>query len=138
MPPPLTQAYGIDASIFVRLLTGHPKVDFEKTSNAMEKLLSQDPGVEFCVSNQVIGETYITLQFHYGISKADARKAIYQMFINGVVAPLNGQTVLDLILNTKGAGLVDRLIAQDYNAHGCRVLTNDKKMAKLPNSELLS
>jgi hypothetical protein len=39
MPPPLTQAYGIDTSI--------------------------------------------TLQFHYGISKAVAREAIYQMLING-------------------------------------------------------
>ena len=138
MPPPLTQAFGIDTSIFVRLLTGHPKVDFERTSKAIEDLLGREPTAELSVSNQVIGESYITLQFHYGVSKADAREAIHKLLVSGVVSPLNGQPVLEMLKDSTGAGLVDRLIAQDYEANGYRTLTNDKKMSKLSSCELLS
>lgn len=136
--PHSTQNYGIDSLVFVRLLTGHPEEDFEKTSTVIESILEENPSCELFVSNQVIGESYITLQFHYGITKPDARDAIHQMLINGVVSPLNGQKVLEILKDNSGAGLVDRLIVQDYETSGYRILTNDKKLARLPNCQLLT
>jgi len=132
-----TKTYGIDSSVFVRLLTGHPESDFEKTTNALKALLDREPTAELKVSNQVIGESYITLQHFYGLSKSDSRKAILQLLTSGAVSPLNGKPVLDLLLSSAGSGLVDRLIAQDYESSGLRVLTNDKRMSKLPGCELL-
>ena len=132
-----TKTYGIDSSVFVRLLTGHPESDFQKTANALKGLLDREPTAELKVSNQVIGESYITLQHFYGLSKSDSRKAILQLLTSGAVSPLNGKPVLDLLLSSAGLGLVDRLIAQDYESSGLRVLTNDKRMSKLPGCELL-
>ena len=94
--PRLTKIYGLDTSIFIRLLTGHPESDFKKTVSALKKLHDMDPATELVVSNQVIGEAYVTLQHHYEISKADARTAILHLFSNGSLAPLNGQSVINI------------------------------------------
>jgi len=137
MPPRKILAYGIDTSVLVRLLTGHPEKDFRATSEALRKLFDQAPTVELVVSNQVIGEAYITLQHHYGLSKADARKGIRNFLTDGMVAPLNGIVVLDVLATKSGAGLMDRLIAQDYEAQGLSVLTNDRSMSKIEGVRLL-
>ncbi len=135
--PASNSIYGIDTSVFVRLLTGQPEVDFEKTAKALKQLHDKDPATELVVSNQVIGEAYITLQHFYGVSKADARKAVLDLFASGVIAPLNGQPVIDILREASGAGLMDRLIAQDYNKCGVPVLTNDKRMARLSGVHIL-
>ena len=135
--PRLTKIYGLDTSIFIRLLTGHPESDFKKTVSALKKLQDVDPATELVVSNQVIGEAYVILQHHYEISKADARTAILHLFSNGSLAPLNGQSVINIFKKEGGAGLIDRLIAQEYTYRNTRTLTNDKRMAKLEGVELL-
>lgn len=135
--PRKTQLYGIDTSVFVRLLTGAPEADFKKTTQSIRALLEADPSAEIVVSNQVIGEAYIALQHHYGVSKADARTAMLQLFESGSLVPLNGNPVLEILKTQSGCGLLDRLIAQDYEQTGAHVLTNDRKMAKLENSQLL-
>lgn len=135
--PRSSSTYGIDTSVFVRLLTGQPLVDFEKTAKALKQLHDENPATELVVSNQVIGEAYITLQHFYGVSKIDARKAILDLFASGNVAPLNGQPVIDILQEDSGAGPMDRLIAQDYNKCGVSVLTNDKRMAKLSGVRIL-
>lgn len=135
--PRITPNYGIDTSVFVRLLTGHPQVEFEATVDALFKLLTASPSIEVLVSNQVIGEAYIALQFHYKVSKSDARQALYSVLSAGTVTPLNGAPVLAILKEDGGCGLVDRLIEQDYAARGAMVLTNDRRMAKLPSARLL-
>lgn len=135
--PASTQNYGIDTSVFVRLLTGHPEKDFAKTVKALQRLHEAEPGLQLMTSNQVIGEAYITLQNFYEISKADARAAILSLFESGQVQALNGQAVWEVLKTKSGAGLMDRLIAQDYTARDCGVLTNDRKMAKLAGVALL-
>ena len=135
--PRSTKIYGLDTSVFVRLLTGHPESDFKKTVAALKKLHDVDPATELVVSNQVIGEAYVTLQHYYEISKADARTAMLHLFSNGSVAPLNGQSVINIFKKEGGAGLIDRLIAQEYTCRNARTLTNDKRMAKLEGIELL-
>ena len=135
--PPSTHVYGIDTSVFVRLLTGHPEEDFQKTASALEKLHKEVPSTELVVSNQVIGEAYITLQFHYSIAKEDARGAILELFKTGSVSPLKGQTVLNILEARGGAGLLDRLIVEDYQNQGVNGLTNDKRISRLPGIKLL-
>lgn len=135
--PASTQNYGIDTSVLVRLLTGHPEPDFQQTVCAIKRLRETEPAAQLVASNQVIGEAYITLQHFYRIEKQEAREAIISLFQSGHVYPLNGKPVVDLLKSNRGAGLIDRLIAQDYANQGCAVLTNDRKMAKLPGARLL-
>ncbi|GAB5562272.1 MAG: hypothetical protein SynsKO_39190 [Synoicihabitans sp.] len=137
MPPRATLVYGIDTSVLVRLITGHPAKHFEATSDALQALFSREPTAELVASNQVIGETYITLQHHYGLTKPDAREGLGAFLADGIVAPLNGAAVLQVLNEKGGAGLMDRLIAQDYEARGMNVLTNDRSMAKILNARLL-
>ncbi len=131
MPTRSTLVYGIDTSVFLRLLTGHPEKDFKATALALQALFDRKPTVELVVSNQVIGESYITLQHHYNLSKGEARAGIRKFLTDGIVSPLNGAAVLDLLDQAGGAGLMDRLIVQDYQAKQIPVLTNDQKMSKL-------
>jgi len=135
--PPRTQAFGIDTSVFLRLLTGHPAADFEATVAALKRLHDERSAVELFVSNQVIGEAYIVLQHFYGISKSDARNAMRELFSSGSLSPLNGKSVIDLLQAKDGAGLMDRLIAQGYQHAGLEILTRDKKMARLPGAVAL-
>ena len=115
--PQSTQTYGLDTSVFVRLLTGHPEKEFQETSLALKKLHGKVPAAELVVSNQVIGEAYITLQYHYSISKEDARAAILQLFDTGFISPLNGQSIFEILKSRGGAGLIDA----DVGAEGAGI-----------------
>ena len=126
----MTPRYGIDTSILVRLLTGEPSEDFERCVDRL-RVLIEDDGAEVFASNQVIGEAYVAVQHHYGVAKADARAGLIDVLRSGLVAPLNGRTVLDALENAYGPGLFDRLIADEYSRAGVEVLTLDRKMASL-------
>jgi predicted nucleic acid-binding protein len=133
----MTPRYGIDTSILVRLLTGDPATDYQKTVTALERILVDAPSAEILASNQVIGEAYIAVQHHYGVSKTEARSALLDVFSSGLVAPANGATVLKALHATSGCGLLDRLIADGYQHHSLITLTNDRKMAALPKTRKL-
>lgn len=133
----MNHRYGIDTSVFVRLLTGDPDSDYMRTLRAFEKRLEAEPLAEFFVSNEVIGEAYIALQHHYGIAKEDAKAALYDVLTSGLCSPLNGSAALTALKTGTGCGLIDRLIADDYAARGMKALTNDRKMARLPEAEKL-
>ncbi len=127
----MTKRYGIDTSILMRLMTGDPPKDYAKTVKSLEGLIEQKPGAAILASNQVIGEAYIAVQHHYGISKADARAALLSVLPSGLGIPLNGTAVLEAIRHTEGCGLLDRLIVDDYCKHGVETLTHDRKMGSL-------
>lgn len=65
-------------------------------------------GIEILASNQVIGEAYVTVQHHYGLSANEAHTALLDVFESGLVAPLNGESVLNALAAQGGAGLMDR------------------------------
>lgn len=127
---------GIDTSILVRLLTGDPEVDFERCVSKLAVLIERDDA-EIFASNQVIGETYIALQHHYGVAKTDARAALASVLKSGLVAPLNGLGVFTALEAGSGCGLLDRLIADDYRRAGLITLTLDRKMAALKDAQRL-
>jgi len=127
----MTRRFGIDTSVLVRLATGDPEVDYLKNLAALTRLVEQEQA-EILVSNQVIGEAYMALQFHYGVTKPDARTALAKVLQSGLVSAQNGPKTIEVLLSNYPAGLLDRLIAQDYQREGLETLTNDRKMAKLP------
>ncbi len=124
-------AYGIDPSIFVRLLTGLPAADYQVTLKRLTAIRGSQPE-HITVANIVIAEAYAVLQHHYGLSKTDTRNAMLAGFTSGLVEPLHGDAVLDALGETKEPGLTDRLVALDYDRQRTSVLTLDRKMATLP------
>ncbi len=132
----MTQRFGIDTSILVRLLTGEPEADFARCARRLTRLIEED-GAELFASNQVIGEAYVAVQHHYGVSKTESRAGLADVLRSGLVAPLGGEAVMAALGQSGGAGLLDRLIAADYSRSGLRVLTLNRKMAGLPDARLL-
>ena len=125
----MNRRFGIDTSILVRLLTGDPSADFEYCVGMMSALVEE--GGEIFASNQVIGEAYVAVQHHYGVSKADARASLVDVLRSGLVAPLNGHSVFAALQAQGGPGVFDRLISDGYSREGLQVLTLDRKMASL-------
>lgn len=132
----MTQRFGIDTSILVRLLTGDPEDAFVDCSRKLTTLVEKE-GAEIFVSNQVIGEAYIAVQHHYGVSKPDVRAGLRQLLRSGLLAPLNGNSVFTALKATAGCGLLDRLITDDHSHADLQTLTLDRKMAALPGARRL-
>ncbi len=132
----MTQRFGIDTSVLVRLLTGEPEADYALCVSKLRALI-EDEDAELFASNQVIGEAYIAVQHHYGVSKDEARDGLLNVLRSGLVAPLNGGSALAAIDARQGAGLPDRLITDDYARVGLPVLTLDRKMSALPSAQRL-
>ena len=131
----MTGRFGIDTSVLVRLTTRQPEQEFLRCVGELHALL--EGGGEIVVSNQVIGEAYVAIQHHYGVTKVAARATLLDVLESGMVAPLNGEAVLNLLRESGGPGLVDRLIVDGYDRGGLETLTLDRRMATLPRSRLL-
>lgn len=127
----MTPRFGIDTSVLVRLVAGEPQAEFERCVEMLRALI-EDDGAEIVVSNQVVGEAYVAVQHHYGVSKSEARTGLLDVLRSGMVAPLNGRAVLAALETREGAGLLDRLIAEEYSRVGLEALTLDRRMATLP------
>ena len=132
----LAQQFGIDTSVLVRLTSRSPQGDYEQCERALRKLVEEE-GCEVLASNQVIGEAYATLMHHYRILEQNARYELLDALTSGLVAPLNGQAVIEALSVSGGPGLFDRLIADDYSRVGMETLTLDRQMASLPAARLL-
>lgn len=133
----MTRSFGIDTSILLRLATGEPAQDFEETAAAMTHMVEAEH-ISIFAGNMVIGEAYIALQHHYGVSKPAAKAALRSVLTSGLVAPWQGQPVLDALAAQRGCGLLDRLIVLQYSADGLITLTLDRKMAVLPQATRLA
>lgn len=132
----MIQRFGIDTSILLRLLTGEPAAAFRRCSDTLTSLV-EDEDAEIYASSQVIGEAYVAVRHHYGVSKAAARAGLLDLLRSGLVAPLNGQDVIAVLQASGGPGLMDRLIADEYGRVGLDVLTLDRKMAASPAARKL-
>ena len=132
----MTPRYGIDTSILVRLLTGRPEDTYLACRSALQRLI-EDRGVRIFASNMVIGEAYVAVQHHYGVTKEDARDGLLKVLQSGLVSPLHGRSVLTAVTSRSGAGLLDRLIADDYQRAELVTFTLDRRMSRLPATELL-
>ena len=127
----MTQPFGIDTSVLVRLTTGEPEKDFEHCVEELRALI-EGQGNEIFASNQVIGEAYIAIQHHYGVSDPDTRAALIDLLTSSLVSPLNGHSVIIALQTTASPGLFGRLIADEYSRADLETLTMDQRMASLP------
>jgi predicted nucleic-acid-binding protein len=127
----MTQRFGIDTSILVRLASGQPQAAFDATVRQLVQMVERQ-GNSLVAVNMVIGEAYIALQHHYKVSKRDAKAALHSVLISGLVQPVGGAPVLQALTAARGCGLMDRLIALDCASAGATPLTLDRKMATLP------
>lgn len=132
----MTPRYGIDTSVLVRLAVGIPERDFRHCVGRLRELVDEQ-GREIFASDQVIGEAYIAIQHHYGVTDVEARTTLANVLTSGLVAPLNGQPVIQALQAREAPGLFDRLIANDYARAGLATLTLDRRMATLPNVDRL-
>ena len=126
----MTLRYGIDTSVLVRFLTGQPRPEYERCQRGLGMMVDEE-SAEIYASNQVIGEAYVAVQHHYGVGKSEAKDGLLIVLTSGLIAPLNGHPVLAALQEAKGAGLVDRLIAEDYSRTVSETLTLDRSMAAL-------
>ena len=126
----MTRRYGIDTSVLVRLLTGQPPETYTYCEEKLTTLVGS--GAQVCASNQVIGEAYVAVQHHYDVSADDAVSGLQDVLQSGLVAPQGGFPVIAALQDSRGPGLFDRLIADDYSRAGLETLTLDRKMAALP------
>ena len=127
---PMTLRYGTDTSVLVRFLIGLPEPEYQRCHRELARMVGED-NAEIYASNQVIGEAYIAVQHHYRVSESAARSGLLSVLTSGLIAPLNGQPVLNALQETGGAGLMDRLIAEDYSRTVSETLTLDRRMAAL-------
>lgn len=127
----MTRRFGIDTSVLVRLLTGDPPADFDRCADALRRLIEAEDAV-IPASNQVIGEAYIAVEHHYGVSRAEARSGLLDVLRSGLVGPLNGRPVLMAMEASDLPGLMDRLIADDYADSSLEMLTLDRRLPSLP------
>ena len=126
----MTQRFGIDTSVLVRLTTGEPPGKFSYCVERLSALAVS--GAEVFASDQVIGEAFVAVWRHYGVSAVDARSGLLKTLRSGLVAPLNGRSVFAALDAQGGPGLFDRLIADGYSRAGMEVLTLDQKTTSLP------
>ena len=123
----MTRRYGIDTSILVRLLTRDPEGEFVRCVEAL-RVLIEDQGDEVFASNQVIGEAYVVIQHHYGVSKDDARIIFAQHTAERPCGPSKRpDPSLKPWMTTGGPGIFDRLIADGYSRVGLDTLTLDRQ-----------
>ncbi len=132
----MIRRYGIDTSVLVRLITKDPEDEFDRCVGELRALI-EGQGSEVFASNQVVGEAYVAVRHHYGVSAADARSTLTDALTSGLVAPLNGRSVIEALAAVGGPGLFDRLIADDYSRAGLETLTFDRRMASPSESPLL-
>ena len=131
----IRRSIGIDTSVLVRLVTGQPPDAYSYCVERLSDLV--EGGVEIFASNQVIGEAFIAVQHHYGVSAEDAQTELGNVLRSGLVAALNGSAILETLATRGGPGLFDRLIANDYSRAGMETLTLDRSMASLAGTRLL-
>ena len=115
-----------NTSVLVRLVTGQPPEAYSYCVERLSDLVAS--GAVILASNQVIGEAFMAVRHYYGIPARDAQVELLNTLRSGLVAPLNGQSVIDALSATGRPGLFDRLIADDYARAGLEVLTLDRKM----------
>ena len=128
---------GLDTSVVLRLLVGKPEAQMRAAVALLDE--RQKGGDPVVVGDLVLAEAYFALQFHYGISKADALAALGQMLSSGEIGAAGqaGQILALPGLAKAKPGFVDRLIHAAYADAGAEMATFEKASGKLANVRVL-
>ncbi|MBI2922774.1 MAG: PIN domain-containing protein [Planctomycetes bacterium] len=124
---------GLDTSVVVRLTLGEP---VELAGAALRRLgRARADGESVHVSDIVLAEAYVALQYHYSIPKADAVGFLRRLSESGMVV-VHPRT-LAALQSSSAAGLADRLILARHEIEGWKTLTCDRRQAKAGQAELI-
>jgi predicted nucleic-acid-binding protein len=128
---------GLDTSVLLRLLAGEPCSLAALAARRVEASLLA--GDTVLVSDLVVSEAYFALQYHFGLSKAQAIGVLRDFLRqSGVVAAGAAPGILATPnLAVAQPGLVDRLIHAEYTRVGGEMLTFEKSAARLPGARVL-
>ncbi len=125
---------GLDTSVVVRLLTGLPQKQLEAAKARLERAL--DEGDSVVVTDLAVAEAYHALHYHYGVPKAEARALLLRFVASGVVA-LDPPSSVNALADSRGAGMVDRMIHTRHRALGGITLTFERPQSRLEGAERL-
>jgi len=129
------KAVGIDTCVVLRLLVGEPEDQATRAKGFVEKCYYD--GIEVCVSDMVVAESYHALIYHYDVPKLKAVEALRDFLGSPMVTTTGHAMPVIMSYTGTGAGLVDRLIRADMLDHTYEVRTFDRDFAKLENVALL-
>ncbi len=125
------KAIGLDTCVVLRLLVGEPEEQAKQALDYVKKCYFNN--ITVFVSDIVIAEVYHATCFHYGVPRKNAAKTLLDFLSSPMITPTgHALTVLSEYKGT-GAGFVDRLIRMDLLDHAHKIVTFDKKFAKLPD-----
>lgn len=128
---------GLDTSVLLRLLVGHPVEQSEKARSYLDDLFEN--GERVWVSDLVVSETYFALQHHYNATKREALGALRDLFEAGEIIGIGAapEVLKTQELHSKNPGFVDRLIHTDYTRSDGTMVTFEKKAGKLERTRVL-
>jgi len=129
------KAVGIDTCVVLRLLVGEPEGQAACAKAFIEECYYD--GIEVCVGDMVVAESYHALIYHYDVPKLKAVAALRD-FLGSPMVTTTGHAIPVIMSYTgTGTGLVDRLIRAETLDHTYEIRTFDRDFAKLENVELL-
>lgn len=130
--------FGLDTSVVLRLLTGHPLALAERALERYQAGIAA--GDSFYVSDIVASETYYAIQHHYGKTKEEALMAL-KNFSSG--EGISFSPSFDIAINTPNIhranpGFIDRILAASYKEQGLITLSCEKSFGRLQDAEVIS
>ena len=109
------KAVGIDTCVVLRLLVGEPEEQAVRAKAFIDACYYD--GIDVCVSDMVVAESYHALIYHYGVPKPKAVETL-RSFLSAPMITATGHAMpVVMSYNGTGAGLVDRLILSPEGYH---------------------
>ncbi len=130
------KAIGIDTCVVLRLLVGMPEKQAERARAFIEQCYFD--GIDVCVSDMVVAETYHALIYHYDIPKPKAVETLHDFLGSSMITATGHAMIVVNSYTGTGAGFVDRLIRADLLDDAYEVRTFDSNFARMENVELIA
>ena len=125
---------GLDTSIVVRLLVGLPEKEYRIARKRLDDANQANELV--LISDLVLAEAYHALCYHYEIPEEEVRRRLADFIQSGLVL-LEPAGAIRALLDSRGAGLMDRMIHERYRSLDAVTLTFDRKQADLEGADRL-
>lgn len=128
---------GMDTSVVLRLLIGEPAGQARAALEWLRK--ARASGTTPVVSDLVVSEVYFALQYHFGVSKAEALLHLALFLASGDVSAdgVVAKTLAIPGLATVKPGFVDRLIHEQYLRGGAAGMVTFERAARTMRGVIL-
>jgi predicted nucleic-acid-binding protein len=131
------ESFSLDTSFVLRILTESPVSQAPLALSFYEK--QRQAGGQLFISDLVLSECYVALQFHFGFTKADALASLKALTSE---APINITPSARLVfarpnLSKMNPGFIDRLIHGAAHGEGQTLVTFEKSAKRLPKTLVL-